>query len=57
MQVTVDSISESEVRFSVRDRDGRLIDASGVGLTVDPTGWDMTVPVLGGGMVTLTAFS
>lgn len=55
MQVTVDSISEGEVRFSVRDRDGRLIDASGVGLTVDPTGWDMTVPVLGGGLVTLTA--
>lgn len=55
MNVTVDGISDGEMRFSVRDSDGRLIDASGIGMTVDPTGWDMTVPVLSGGLMTLVA--
>lgn len=53
MNVTVDDADA--YRFSVRDGEGRLIDAAGFGLTVDATGWDTTVPVLTGTAMLLTA--
>lgn len=43
------------LRFNVRDKDGTLIDSAGFGLTVDPTGWDTTVPVLAGSGMVLMA--
>ena len=55
MHVSVDDLSDGNLKISVRDSDGNLLDASSLGLSVDPTGWDMTVPVLCGGMMTLAA--
>lgn len=43
------------LRFQVRDKDGRLIDSATIGTTVDPTGWNTTVPVLGGSAMILLA--
>ena len=41
-------------RFQIRDKNGRLIDTASLGLNVDPTGWNTTVPVLAGsGMILL----
>lgn len=49
MNITVDSIGgQSGIDYSVRDGDGNLIDSSVIGTQVDDTGWDTTVPVLGG---------
>ena len=42
-------------RFQVRDKNGRLIDSATLGTTVDPTGWNTTVPVLGGSAMILLA--
>lgn len=53
MNVTVDDTEN--YRFSIRDQDGNLIDSTGFGLTVDPTGWDTTAPVLLGSGMILTA--
>lgn len=53
LNVTVENIDD--LRFNVRDENGTLIDAAGFGLTVDPTGWNTTVPVLAGsGMILLS---
>lgn len=53
MHISVDDADA--FRFSVRDDSGRLIDATGFGLSVDATGWDTTVPVLAGsGMILLS---
>lgn len=53
MNIAVEDVDE--LRFSVRDDEGNLIDSAGFGLTVDPTGWDTTVPVLLGAAMILTA--
>ncbi|MCQ2407229.1 MAG: hypothetical protein MJ065_01720 [Oscillospiraceae bacterium] len=53
MTITVDDAEN--YRFSVRDREGRLIDTAGFGLIVDSTGWDTTVPVLTGAVMVLSA--
>lgn len=55
LNVTVDSADEDGVKLSVRDEDGKLIDSTSLGLTVDPTGWDTTLPVLGGAGMVLAA--
>lgn len=54
MTVTVDD-TES-FKFSIRDQSGTLIDATSFSLSVDPTGWNTTVPVLlSTGMIALGA--
>lgn len=55
LNVTVDSADEEGVKLSVRNAEGKLIDSTSLGLTVDPTGWDTTIPVLGGAGMMLTA--
>lgn len=53
MTVTVDDADS--YKFSVRDQNGTLIDSASFGLTVDPTGWNTTVPVLAAsGMILLS---
>lgn len=53
MTVTVDDADS--YRFSVRDQDGKLIDSASFGLTVDPTGWNTTIPVFAAsGMILLS---
>lgn len=53
MTVTVDDADS--FRFSVRDRNGNLVDSASFGLTVDPTGWNTTAPVLAAsGMILLS---
>ena len=49
MHVTVDHIGDGRIDYSVRNGQGTLIDVSTVGTSVDDTGWDTTLPVLGGG--------
>lgn len=52
MNITVSD--PDELRFEVRDDTGTLIDTTGFGLSADATGWDTTIPVLGGtGMILL----
>lgn len=53
MNLSVEDVDS--FRFQLRDKDGRLIDSAGLGLTVDPTGWDTTIPVLGGSAMILLA--
>ena len=55
LNVTVDSADKDGVQLSVRDADGKLIDATSLGLSVDPTGWDTTLPVFCGAGMMLTA--
>ena len=43
------------LRFQVRDKNGRLIDSASLGPSVDPTGWNTTVPVMGGSAMILLA--
>lgn len=53
MTVTVDDADS--YKFSVRDKNGTLIDSASFGLTVDPTGWNTTAPVLAAsGMILLS---
>ena len=47
MHVSIDKIEEGKIDFSVRDSEGTLVDSSSFGNTIDDTGWDLTVPVLG----------
>ena len=46
IQATVGFSEDGSMNYALRDGDGNLIGASSVGITVDPTGWDMTLPVL-----------
>lgn len=55
MHISVDQLDGSGINYSVRNGDGTLIDVSSVGITVDETGWDTTVPVLCGGALILGA--
>ena len=43
------------IDYSVRNSSGTLIDVSSVGTSVDDTGWDTTLPVLGGSGMILAA--
>ena len=50
------SVSDTDnLRFDVRDENGRLIDSTGLGLSVDTTGWNTTLPVAGSIAVILLA--
>ena len=53
MNISVDNISGNDISYSVRDENGNLIDSSSVGTRVDDTGWNLTVPVLGAGVMVL----
>ena len=55
MHITVDSIGNGSIDYSVRNSSGTLIDVSTVGTSVDDTGWDTTLPVLGGSSMILGA--
>ena len=55
MQISVDQLDGSGINYSVRNSDGTLIDVSSVGTSVDDTGWNTTVPVLGGSAMILGA--
>lgn len=49
MNITIDQIGgQGGIDYSVRDGDGNLIDAAALGVQIDDTGWDTTMPVLGG---------
>ncbi len=56
MHISVDQIGGEGISYSVRNSDGDLIDANSVSAAADDTGWNMTVPVLGGSLMTLAAF-
>lgn len=45
--VTVDGFEGNSINYSVRNGNGDLLDTSVLGSSVDDTGWDLTVPVLG----------
>lgn len=45
--VTIDSIEGNNINFSVRNGSGELVDSAVLGSSVEDTGWDLTVPVLG----------
>ncbi|MBR5372650.1 MAG: hypothetical protein IK130_10605 [Oscillospiraceae bacterium] len=47
MHVSIDKVGEGQIDYSVRDSDGTLVDSSSFGSTVDDTGWNMTLPVVG----------
>jgi len=47
MHVSIDKVGDGQIDYSVRDGDGTLVDSSSIGNTVDDTGWDMTLPVVG----------
>ena len=53
MNITVDSIGSGGIDYSVRDSDGTIIDVSSIGTQIDDTGWNTTLPVLGGGCAIL----
>ena len=53
LYVSVDDIQDGTPLISVHDKDGKLIDKTALGLVVDPTGWDTTVPVLTAGSAVL----
>lgn len=55
MNITVDKLDGDGISYSVRNSDGTLIDVSSVGTSVDDTGWDTTVPVLGSSAMILSA--
>jgi hypothetical protein len=55
MHISVDQLDENGISYSVRNSDGTLIDMSSIGLAVDNTGWDTTMPVLCGGALILGA--
>lgn len=46
MHVSVDTITDKTITYSVRDDDGALVDEKSIGLNIDPTGWNTTLPVL-----------
>ena len=56
MHISVDQIGGDGLNYSVRNSEGELIDSNSVSAVADDTGWDMTVPVLGGSLMTLAAF-
>lgn len=56
MHISVDQLDGNGINYSIRNSDGELIDANSVSASADDTGWDMTVPVLGGAAMTLAAF-
>lgn len=56
MHISVDQLDGNGINYAVRNGEGELIDANSVSASADDTGWDMTVPVLGGGLMTLAAF-
>lgn len=45
--VTVDKIDNGQLDYSVRDSEGTLVDSTSLNTSVDDTGWDMTIPVIG----------
>lgn len=55
MHISVDQLDGSGINYSVRNSEGTLIDVSSVGTSVDDTGWNTTVPVLGGSAMILGA--
>ena len=55
MHISVDRIGSGGIDYSVRNSSGTLIDVSSVGTSVDDTGWDTTLPVLGGSGMILAA--
>lgn len=55
MNITVGKFDGDGISYSVRNSEGTLIDVSSVGTTVDDTGWDTTVPVLGSSAMILSA--
>ena len=46
MNISVDKLGADGIDYSVRNEEGTLIAASTVGVSIDDTGWDTTVPVL-----------
>ena len=44
MNMSVDDISDGKLDVSVRDGAGNLVDSSSIGIAVDDTGWNLTVP-------------
>lgn len=55
MHISVDELGGNGINYSVRNSEGTLIDVSSVGTSVDDTGWDTTIPVLGGSAMILSA--
>ncbi len=55
MNITLGKFDGDGISYSVRNSDGTLIDVSSVGTSVDDTGWDTTVPVLGSSAMILSA--
>lgn len=55
MNITVGKFDGDGISYSVRNSEGTLIDVSSVGTTVDDTGWDTTIPVLGSSAMILSA--
>lgn len=56
MHISVDQLDGNGINYAVRNGEGELIDANSVSASADDTGWDMTVPVLVGTLMTLAAF-
>ena len=55
MNISVDNLGADGIDYSVRNEDGTLVVASTVGVSIDDTGWDTTVPVLTGALMILGA--
>ena len=55
MNISVDNLGADGIDYSVRNEDGALVVASTVGVSIDDTGWDTTVPVLTGALMILGA--
>lgn len=55
MHISVDQLDGNGINYAVRNGEGELIDANSVSAEADDTGWDMTVPVLGSGLMMLAA--
>lgn len=55
MHAAVDIDDDGNVRMSLRDENGNLLDSSSITLHVDATGWNTTLPVLGAAAVMLGA--
>ncbi len=57
MNVTVDSLTDDTLKYSVVSNDGKIVDISSVGVIVDDTGIDYTMLVVGAATAILLASS
>ncbi len=55
MNISVDKLGADGIDYSIRNEDGTLVVASTIGVSVDDTGWDTTIPVLAGTLMILGA--